>query len=269
MLKSAVLFLTWNCNMNCPYCWERQAQKNGKFTPEPFIDTDKWIESINKLDIQTLDISGGEPFSQPRFYDLIKGINVPRVAITTNISYDLTSFVRDVSPDRIISMTVSYHPTQKMSFESFLGKCLFLRENGFNITINYVTYPEQMYLIPTLKAQLLGMGFKFHVDPYVPTEFFPYTFSQEELDFLAPYVAGDRVKPTGDPSKPKMCSGGRDHLNIHPTGDAFRCIHDKVLGLDKVGNIFDKDFKLNKRNTQCDDWANCSGCDRDKVTMNG
>jgi MoaA/NifB/PqqE/SkfB family radical SAM enzyme len=267
-MLTAVLFLTWKCNFNCPYCWEKQAQKHGKFTPEPFLESSKWVEALNRLGIDTLDITGGEPFIQPDFYGMLEGLTIPRIAITTNISFDLTSFVQRISPQKVFSMTVSYHPTSNMSFDEFLGKCLFLRNSGYNITVNFVAYPEQMYLIPMLQNMLSSAKIRLHVDPYIQTEYFPYTFSEQEKAFLAPYVGQDRANFfQKDDGSAKYCSGGRTHLNIHPTGDAYRCIHDKVLSLPKVGNIFDKDFRFNREDTLCTDWVNCSGCDRDKVLL--
>jgi MoaA/NifB/PqqE/SkfB family radical SAM enzyme len=268
LINSAVLFLTWHCNLNCPYCWERQAQKHGKFTPEPFIDTDKWIEALNRLEIGTLDISGGEPFMQPRFFEMLQGLNAKRIAVTTNISHDLTQFVKTISPQKVFSMTLSYHPTSRMSFDEFFGKALLLKNKGFQITVNYVAYPEQMYMIPMLHGRFTSAGIRFHIDPYAPTEFFPYEFSEQEKAFLAPFVGGDRANFfEKEMDGHRICSGGRTHLNIQPTGDAYRCIHDKVTGLKKVGNIFDADFSPLKEDEACYDWINCSGCDRDKVEI--
>ena len=267
-MLTAVLFLTFKCNFNCPYCWERQAQKHGKFIPEPFIDSAKWVVALNRLDLEVLDITGGEPFMQPDFFSLLEGLRCPQIAITTNLSFDLTAFAQRISPEKVVSLTVSYHPTSTMSFDEFFGKCLFLKSKGFNITVNFVAYPEQMYLIPMACGRFQSSGMRFHVDPYIQTEFFPYKFSDSERAFLSPYVGKDRdnffqKKATGH----KLCSGGRDHINIQPSGDAYRCIHDKVRGLPKIGNIFDEGFTVNADDTICDDWVNCSGCDRDKITL--
>ena len=50
--------------------------------------------------------------------------------------------------------TTSVHPmengtrTHPMNPEIFVGRCLFLQNHGFNVTVNVVAWPEQMYLIP-------------------------------------------------------------------------------------------------------------------------
>jgi MoaA/NifB/PqqE/SkfB family radical SAM enzyme len=125
-----------------------------------------------------------------------------------------------------------------------------------------------MYLIPKLKHEFERNDLRFHVDPYAPTEFYPYQFSDEEKAFLSPFIGADRdnfLDKTMDGHR--LCSGGRTHLNIQPDGMAYRCIHDKVNILQPVGNIFDESFRLNDNDTVCNDWANCSGCDRDKVKI--
>ena len=38
--------------------------------------------------------------------------------------------------------------THPMNPEIFVGRCLFLQNHGFNVTVNVVAWPEQMYLIP-------------------------------------------------------------------------------------------------------------------------
>jgi len=272
MLKSAILFITWQCQNWCPYCWQRQAQKNGEFTPEPFLPVDRWVEALNRLDIETLDISGGEPTMQPDFFRMLERLNARRIAMTSNLVGDLTEFVQRISPEKVFSITASLHPTGKMTNDVFTGKILLLKARGFNVTVNFVTYPEQMYMLPHYRAHFERLGFRFHVDPYAQTKFFPYSFTQEERDFLRPYIAQDREtffmkKPEAKEDALMLCSGGRTHLNIQPNGDAYRCIFDKVEGLAKVGNIFDPAFEPYATDRPCSDWWRCSGCDRDKVTL--
>jgi len=267
MVKSAVLFITFHCNFQCPYCWERQAQKHGEMTAVPFIHWEKWLEALNRLDIETLDISGGEPLLQPGICELIGRLNSRRVAITSNLSFNMTEFIKKIPAHKICSMTASYHPTSELSLELFTGKVLLLREHGIPITVNFVGYPEQMYLIPQIKAHFENLGVRFHVDPYAPTKFNPYHFSAEEQEFLSKYVGSDRKPFDGKREGVKKCSGGVNHLNIQPNGDAYRCIKDKVEGAVPIGNVFSPDFKLNESSTDCKSWWDCPGCDRDKVTV--
>ncbi len=268
-LKSAVWFITMHCDFRCPYCWEVQRQRHGELKPEPFLEYTRWVEGWNRLNPAILDITGGEPFMQPHFVDMLEAFNPQiKVAITTNISYDMTDFVQRISPDKVFSMTISLHPTQKLSFSHFMGKCLMLKNRGFNLTVNYVTYPEQMWLIPQYKEAIEDAGMRFHVDPYAATPYYPYTFSEKEKEFLRPYIGDDRARFFEKVEEyPVLCSGGFEHLNVQPNGDAYRCIHDRTYELPKVGNILDPDFHLLSEWQRCDFFYRCPNCDRDKIRV--
>ena len=270
-LKSAVWFLTWKCNNRCPYCWEAQRQARGEFTPGDFLPSDTWTGAWNRLVPDVLDITGGEPWLQPGFIEMLDGLDDRiQIAITTNATKDLTEFVQRIRPEKICSMTLSLHPTQRMSRETFIGKCQLLKGRGFPITVNFVAWPEQMWLIPMYKEIFEKLGIRFHVDPYAATPYGLFEFSEHEKDFLRQYVTGDRSYWFGEVEKyAVLCSGGYDHLNVQPNGDAFRCIRDKILNRDKVGNILDSDFSLYPVWTRCEDYYRCVGCDKDKVKVLG
>ncbi|MCA9669717.1 MAG: radical SAM protein [Myxococcales bacterium] len=268
-LRSAVWFITWRCNYKCDYCWEVQRIRRGEMKAEPYEETQKWVDAWNRLRPQTLDISGGEPFLQPGFIDMLEAFDDSiRVAITSNISKDITEFVQRIKPEKVFSMTLSFHPTQKVAWDMFLGKALLLKNRGFNVTVNFVSWPEQLWLIPIYKKVFETSGLRFHVDPYAPTPHYPFTLSDAEREFLKPFVGGDREHFFGETERYNVdCSGGYEHLNVHPDGDAYRCISDKHFGKPKVGNIFDPDFSLSPKFTFCDDYWRCPGCDKDKVRV--
>lgn len=269
VLSSVIWFLTWKCNFKCPYCWEVQRQRRGEFIPEDFKAWEDWSQAWNRLRPKTLDITGGEPWLQPGFIEMLEAFDPGiQVAITTNASGDLTEFVQKISPQKVFSMTLSFHPTQRMQPDLFLGKALMLKNRGFNITVNFVTWPEQMWLIPQYKDMFEKYGIRFHVDPYAPTPFYPYEFSEHEKAFLKQYIGEDRSHWFGDVEQyPVLCSGGYDHLNVHPDGDAYRCINDKIFNKNKVGNVLDASFSLNDSWTRCEDYHRCPGCDKDKVKV--
>ena len=268
-LDTAIWFLTWKCNNRCPYCWEVQRQARGEFHPEAFKDARVWADAWNRLKPGVLDITGGEPWLQPGFIDLLQDLDDGiRVAITTNASKDLTEFVQKISPEKVVSMTLSLHPTERMHTDLLLGKALLLKNRGFSITVNFVTWPEQMWLIPTFKELFEGHGLRFHVDPYAPTPHYPYTFSETEKDFLRPFIGSDRENWLGNAERyPVLCSGGYGHVNVQPNGDAYRCINDKILEKGRIGNVLDPGFRLYEKWTRCDDYHRCPGCDRDKVQV--
>jgi MoaA/NifB/PqqE/SkfB family radical SAM enzyme len=265
-MKSGVLFITYKCNFTCHYCWQRQGNKVGEYTAIPFIDSKKWVEAINRIGFDILDISGGEPFLQTGFIDLLEGVNC-KIGMTSNLSHPLTEFVQRIRPSKVISITASYHPSQNMSLDQFCGRAILLQSKGFNVTINFVAHPDQMFLIPAVAQQFKQMGFRFHVDPYVAyTD--KYEFNDAEKKFLEPFVGQDRSHYLKDKEQGiKRCSGGRTHLHIQPNGDAYRCYTDFVQKKPSIGNIFEPSFKMASADSDCAIWSSCLGCDKDKVQI--
>jgi len=270
-LKSAVWFLTWKCNFKCAYCWEVQRIIKGELQPEPYKDYKEWVNAWNRLKPEILDISGGEPFLQPNFISLINELDPKiKIAITTNLSFDVVDFVQKVDPAKIISLTFSYHPTQKMSREQFAGKVLLVKNRGFsNITVNYVTWPEQIWQIEDNKNYFEKIvGVRFHVDPYAPTPGFPYKYSLVESEYIQKFVEPNRSHAFGNEEIFNVaCSGGVNHISVEPDGSAYRCIQDKVTHKPKIGNILEEVFNLHDKKTFCDQYHVCPGCDRDKVDI--
>jgi MoaA/NifB/PqqE/SkfB family radical SAM enzyme len=278
MLKSAIWWTTMTCNFKCKYCWEVQAQERGEFKREPFRPAQDWLEAWNRLRPQLLDITGGEPYLMPDFLDVLIGLDPAiRVAITSNLSHPLLEFVRHVSPECVINVTASFHPMENgtrvhpMNPEVFVGRCLFLQNHGFNVTVNVVAWPEQMYLIPAWADMFRSHGLRFHVDPYSSIAYYPYEYSEAERRFLEPWIwenrrAGlDVIKP--DASITVLCSGGADHINVQPDGSAWRCILERQLAVNPLGNVFEPGFELLSSSWQCAESWQCPACDRDKVTI--
>jgi len=278
MLKSAIWWTTMACNFKCKYCWEVQAQERGEFKPVPFRPAQDWLKAWNRLRPQLLDITGGEPFLMPDLLDVLTGLDPAiRVAITSNLSHPLLEFVKRVSPEHVINVTASFHPmengtrTHPMNPEIFVGRCLFLQNHGFNLTVNVVAWPEQMYLIPAWAEMFRSHGLRFHVDPYSSIAYYPCEYSEAERRFLEPWIWENRRaglkgrKP--DVPVTVMCSGGVDHINVQPDGSAWRCILERQLGLNPLGNVFDPGFELLQSPLSCAESWQCPACDRDKAEI--
>lgn len=254
----------YKCNFSCPYCYI-YMRKQGNLP----IWTDV-VKAFNKLAPQTLDITGGEPFLNPNLVDIINGLTeVPRIGLTTNLSQDIRRFVQEVSPEKVISITLSYHPSQRITAEAFIGKALLLQQRGFKVTVNFVSFPEQMYLLHSTRQMFNGLGIRFHVDPFMQESHeAPYTYTEAEQRFLRPFIEDDRAyRIDGVDDNVVLCSAGRDYLQVSPEGDAYRCMIHHLHAKDSIGNIFDPDFKLFEEDKICSDYGMCAGCDRDKATI--
>lgn len=278
MIRSAVWFTTFACNFKCHYCWEVQAQERGEYKPAPFgTSADPWLTAWNRLRPAVIDITGGEPFLIPWFVDLVAGL-VPaiRLGLTTNLSHDLTQFVQRVPADRFVSITCSFHPSENgthkhpMNPDLFLGRCLLLKNRGFHVTVNFVTWPEQLWLIDEYKFRFERHGLRFHVDPYSSIAYYPFEFSAAERAYVKPFLSADRRPHVWTEEHGQdyfvHCTGGVTHLNVQPDGTAHRCILEHQMRMNPVGNILDSDFQpFADDRRPCHEHWRCPGCDRDKV----
>ena len=263
--KAVVWYSTMKCNNRCPYCLAFQV--DDPMIKVPFREWREWADVWNRFEGELLlDITGGEPFLVPGMVDLINGLNDSiKVAVTTNTRCDLTRFVQEVSPEKCISVTASLHPSAPANTEQFLGKILLLKNRGFRVIVNFVAYPEQLWMIPWFKEQVEGCGVPFHVDPYGPGPKRPYTLSSEEEAFLRRYVGADRSDFFNHEPVLYCCSGGMNFLSVLPDGSAYTCVTKRYVKENFVGNVFDEAFRLFEKPIRCKA-VSCAGCDLDKVT---
>jgi hypothetical protein len=64
-----------------------------------------------------------------------------------------------------------------------------------------------------------------------------------------------------------LCSGGVDHINVQPDGSAWRCVLERQLAINPLGNVFEPGFDLLTSPLQCSESWQCPACDRDKITI--
>jgi len=141
------VFFTWDihyaCNYKCSYCilkeeWDALSKKNR------YPGINKWIEiwdSIyRKYGSCRLHISGGEPFVYPSFLELIAHLAEKHtLTFDTNLSLDVFSFTKKIKPERV-RFAATFHP-EFTELASYLERVKHLKENGFEIIVDYVAYP--------------------------------------------------------------------------------------------------------------------------------
>jgi len=277
MLRTAIWWTTMACNFKCKYCWEVQAQERGEFKPEPFQPWKKWLEAWNRLKPRFLDITGGEPFLPGiGLMEVLQGLDPEiLVSITSNLSHPILEFVQKITPRQVHSITASFHPSENgtkanpMNPELFIGRVKLLQEFGFQVTVNMVAWPEQIWLIPHWVAMFEAQGIKWHVDPYASMTYFPWVYTEKQKELLARYITPNRVQGVNAQPDGKVvsCSGGIDHLSVQPNGDAYRCILEREQFINKLGNVFDPEFGLMTAPLECHQAWRCPACDRDKVQI--
>lgn len=265
-VRHASWFLTVKCNFNCPYCWERLYKD--EYKDVPFPSPQDLASAWNRIHGELLiDISGGEPFLYPGLFEFFTLLAPDKkIAISTNASGDIARFIQAVPPERCPSITLSYHPSNQNNIHEFIGKALALKNRGYPVIINFVMYPEQMWLYPRLEDMFRYFGLPLHADPYGQNRGNPsFTYSDAELTFLKRYVPDDRQYILQRRSGRFECDAGNNHFAVMPDGDVYECLTRKLNGSPGFGNLFDPGFKLRASRITCEIVA-CATCDYDHTS---
>jgi MoaA/NifB/PqqE/SkfB family radical SAM enzyme len=172
------------CNYTCAYCGCAAGEKplRSEFPsshPELSVDewTDVWSDVLERFDYGILSVTGGEPLLSDATVPVLRMVAQKFACyITSNVSRNVMELTRGRIrpggpceaegfgrvPIGLSGINCSLHPTSKgFNWELFKGSVLLLRNAGFEVSVNYVGYPLQLYLAPEYKAWCEGNGIDF------------------------------------------------------------------------------------------------------------
>lgn len=260
----------YKCNYRCPYCffngfWHEVEKRN------KYLENKKWVEAFKRVS-KTCDkikiiITGGEPLLYPGFIDLISELNkFSHISFDTNLSPnsdDIKVLANRINPKNIF-LGLSYHPTFA-DLDEFVEKAMILKENGFDVRIHYVTYPEQLSNMMDVKNIFTLKGFRFTPLPFrgiYKDKKYPESFDKKEIEYIKSVIGGiadsrdvewvnkqiSQVK-----SKNRLCHAGQFYARIDNDGTVYPCSNDYVKSDKKMilGNLFDTNFSLNNKPMLC------------------
>jgi len=265
--KSAIFYLSFLCNYNCPYCIIKRAGYPECYPKGVEHSWEEWVKVFEKKSPSIINITGGEPFLYPNLIELVN--NIPKkhiVNITTNLSLPVKEFINRVS--KRFQITASFHSYEADS-DSFKNKVIQLKKAGFNIHVTFVGYPEKIYLIPDLKRRFEALDVIFNVNPYIDPD---YKYSDKEIEIIKKYTGSLRRMGFEDKCVLKKCYAGSMHSIILPNGDVYAChagmyyntspLHQKfkVKKNFYLGNIFSGTLKFHKKSIICSSPCN-EACD--------
>lgn len=261
MQTNRSLYFTWDihykCNFRCPYCWfytgwAEAARRNIYLKPEEWIV--HWGNIYNKYGLVHIEITGGEPFIYPHFIQLVKELSrIHTVKITTNMSGDIETFVKEISPERV-NLDLNFHPLFADADE-FLKKVLLLKGAGFKAGVCYLAYPPQMKQMDGFRRRFEEAGINFALAAFwgeYRGRRYPEAYTEEEKELIRPFLGEiDRVvyHLNAQSPKGKLCNAGYKYAVVQADGNVVRCgqIADKF-----IGNIMDKDFHLFEKPVPCE-----------------
>ena len=183
---------TLRCNYTCHYCetaaGRHKIQDIRSAYPELSVEEwfDAWRQIHAMYEFMGVSISGGEPLLSEATLPIIEMLgNTCDVDITTNLSVNVMSLVQ--SANKLCLITASLHPTSKgFNKELFFGALLYLKNNGHNVSVNFVGYPLQLFMAEEYKEWCDAHGITFNVDYWCGGDhsgFFP-KLSEAEQGFM-------------------------------------------------------------------------------------
>ena len=250
--------LLYKCNYRCPYCFYY-----GKWQDLPEIEEEasleKWLKAwhriYQKFGSTKIEMTGGEPFIYPAFFDLLKALcKEHTVSIVTNLSCGLerlNNIVDQIGSSRL-KMCLSFHPLFA-DFDAFLKKALFLKEKGISDRVLYVTYPPQLKNIDYFKEKFVEKGIKFVAVPFrgkYQGVTYPEGYKEKEENIIFDFSKDlDEVQKRWvkdqvirERTKGKLCRAGQEYVHIAMDGTAYRCSWGKGDS-HPIGSLFDENFR--------------------------
>lgn len=181
-------FLTFGCNLQCPYCITRLDGLKGKSNRTG----SEWVNFINDLDIKEdvpVTLQGGEPTMHPDFYKIVKGIREGiSLNLMTNIQFDVREFSKKVGIDKFNrkapfpSIRVSYHVGQ-MDRRNTIRKVKEMTDLGYSIGLYMLSHPINEEEIKAVEYECLELGVDFRLKEYldrnVSKKLFKYGFEKD------------------------------------------------------------------------------------------
>lgn len=247
----------YKCNFRCPYCWffdkwESLEKLNIYLSPDEWYKI--WKRIYQQYGECHIMITGGEPTIYPNFFELIEKLSqLHTIKITTNLSIDMTEFVKKISPERV-SFDWNFHPLET-NLELFISNIMLLRKYGFKGGVCCLAYPPFLdkikYYEEIFKQHQINFALAAFWGQY-QSKTYPYSYTEEEIKLIVPYIGNiERIRYhlQANRTKGKLCNAGYIYASIKANGNVTRCgpLSDKP-----IGNIFDHNFKLLEKPTPCE-----------------
>lgn len=166
----SVLFApSWKCNFSCRYC----GLPSGR---EEYV-VEKWLErfdkffTLNKIGGGLFQITGGEPLYYKDIDKLFVFLHTKnfKIGLTTNLTGNIyENIISCTTNEYFSSINCSLHPTDKnFKWECFKNGVQLLKLFGYNVSVNFVGYPDQITLAPEYNKWCMDIGVDFSLIPMV------------------------------------------------------------------------------------------------------
>jgi len=248
-------FITDKCNFDCEYCntETKKQSPNTILTPKEIF---KLFEKTKKNWL--ILMTGGEPFLYPNFVEVCQKLTKNHhLTITTNLTHkSICEFADKINPIKILCISASYHRDELIKNnlqKNFIENCLYLKEKGFCILVNFVAYPsnipqinEDIQMFEKLDLECIVYGYRGKFN----NKLYPNNYTKEELSFISKNSLDETeimIVENDFKFKGHFCEAGSKYFVVKSNGDIQSCF----TIADKIGNLFNGDLTLNSKSKIC------------------
>jgi len=262
ILHTVMLELTYQCNLDCFYCYNDKAARGVPLSFEQYVTL---LQDLARLQTLFLTFTGGEPMVHPRFFDLGE---VARdlgfaVIVRTN-GHTLTRKVAQRLLERVdpYQVTMSLHGATAAthdrqtrvpgSFDQLMANIRDMQALGINQRLVCTPTAWNEHELPQIHAlvQQLGVGFAWQgpVGPRDNGDIEPMSIqpspqawrsigtlarTPREVDAAciptaaAANLIATSAEPTPAAARERVCGIGTKGVDIDPFGNVHPCMHIK------------------------------------------
>jgi len=285
---SAMVELTWRCNLNCAHCYLPEGQRRKSAREADELSTDELrrvFDEMADLGVLYLTLSGGEVFMRRDF--------LPLVAHARKKSFDVRIFMtgtlfREEAAHTLVDLAVGKveisvygrpETHDKLvgipgSFERSLAAARRLKRGGVIVVIKCPLMNINIADYPFLTALADAEGFLYKFDPTVVPRDDKDTAPLALRGFdeqLAAAFRDPKLRLTAQGDTPEdhqhatpVCEAGRTYMSLGPNGDVYPCIEWRTV----MGNVREKSLSdiwfgaegSRIRNLKREDFEICNSC---------
>jgi MoaA/NifB/PqqE/SkfB family radical SAM enzyme len=250
--------VSWNmnttCNYRCSYCTQRFLDDRKQWSKDVPAFVAAFLALPGDWEIK---LSGGEPFSHPRFEELVTALAAGgrRVSVVTNLSASEDALLRfvDATRPRPGVLSASLH-LEYVDADAFADKLARLAEphraHGGRVVATTVATRARLPELPALVARFAEKGLTLRVQPEKQDrDVIAYT--EAERDALLA-LGGHNGTGWVEPSfLDRPCWAGARYLIVDHRGEAWRCYPARRQRTERLGNLLDGTLRLRTDAAPC------------------
>jgi MoaA/NifB/PqqE/SkfB family radical SAM enzyme len=266
ILFSALVELTYRCNLNCYFCYNDARLRGAPLSTEQYF---RFFEDLRDLGTLNLTLSGGEPMAHPEFFTLGKKARelgfVVRVKtnghalrgkLVQRMREEVDPFIVEISLHGATAETHDRQTRVPGSFARLMSNLGEAQALGLRIKLNGALTAWNEREIDAMFALADELGVPLQVDPQVtgrdngdlePLQISPSREGVTRLFELqrrrSAAYDGNLQSPTGDAAADapetasaigaKHCGAGSSNIIVDPYGNVYPCVQWRRL----VGNL--------------------------------